>query len=217
MGGLASAARGIVGGLASAARGPAVARQLGFNAGRIASYAIAGAAAGALGSLGSRAGPLVEVQVALFVLANVLLLMLGLYVGGWGRGVLALERAGAVVWRQVEPFARRTLPIDSTAKSVAAGLAWGWVPCGLVYTMLALALASASAGGGALVMIAFELGTLPTLLAAGMAAQRVLAIRRVPWVRHAAGIAMVALAVVGLARVPGLSEALAAGWRLCAG
>lgn len=208
---------GIVGGLAGASRGSIPARQLAFNAGRIASYGMAGAAAGALGSLGPLLGPVVFAQSALFALANVLLLMLGLYVAGWGRGVIGLERAGAVVWRRIEPLARRCFPIDSLPKALAAGLAWGWVPCGLVYTMLALALASGEAWSGAAVMAAFGLGTLPTLLAAGFATQRVLAVRNVAWVRQGAGVAMMVLAVIGLARLPGLSSALRAGWSYCVG
>jgi hypothetical protein len=208
---------GIAGSLASASRGPVPARQLAFNAGRIASYAMAGAAAGAFGSLGPMLGPVLFAQAAMFALANLLMLMLGLYVAGWGRGVLRLERAGAVVWRRIEPLARRCFPIDSLPKALAAGLAWGWVPCGLVYTMLVLSLASASAWGGAAVMVAFGLGTLPTLLAAGFATQRVLAVRRLPWVRQGAGAALVVLAIVGLARLPGISSALRAGWSYCVG
>lgn len=206
---------GIVGGLSACARGPALARALAFNAGRIASYATAGAAAGALGGLGQAAGPVLFAQAAMFAIANVLMLMLGLYVGGWGRGVMRLERAGSVVWRRVEPIARRCFPIDSGRKAFAAGLAWGWVPCGLVYTMLALALASASPWGGAAVMAAFGLGTLPNLMAAGFAAQRVLALRRHAWVRRSAGAGLVVLAVAGLLRLPGLADALRAGWALC--
>jgi sulfite exporter TauE/SafE len=130
--------------------------------------------------------------------------------------VLRVEAAGRPVWRRIEPIARRMLPIESTAKALGAGLAWGWVPCGLVYSMLVLAAASGSAAEGALVMAAFGLGTLPNLLAAGLAAQRLLAIRRVPWIRRAAGAAIVALGVFGIARLPGLPEALAAGWRCIA-
>ncbi len=203
---------GIVGGFSAAARGPAAARQLAFNAGRIASYSVAGAAAGAVGQLGQAAAPLAYAQTALFALANVVMVLLGLYVAGWSGAVLRLERAGAVLWRRVEPAARRVFPIDSGAKSLAAGALWGWVPCGLVYSMLVLALASGSAAGGAGVMAAFGAGTLPALLGAGFFAQRLLALRRAPWVRRGAGLALIAMALVGLARVPGLAEAVRTGW-----
>ena len=203
---------GIAASLSASARGPALARQLGFNSGRVASYAAAGGAAGAMGSLAQAAGPIVSVQLVLFIAANALMILLGLYVAGWGHAVLRIERAGRFLWRYVEPSARRVFPIDSTAKSVAAGLVWGWVPCGLVYSMLVLALASGGAWQGATIMAAFGLGTLPTLVAAGFAAQKLDLLRRAPWIRQGAGAAIVALGIVGFVRVPHLREAILAGW-----
>lgn len=203
---------GVVAGLAAGARGPLLPRQLAFNAGRIGSYAVAGTLAGALGSLAQLAGPVLFMQTLLFAIANVLMVFLGLYVAGWGTAVLRLERAGSFAWRRIEPLARRFFPIDTPARALGAGALWGWVPCGLVYSMLALAVASGSAASGALVMAAFGLGTLPTLLAAGMAAQRILSARRRPAVRYAAALAIIGMGAVGLARVPGLREAVIAGW-----
>jgi sulfite exporter TauE/SafE len=206
---------GIAAALAAASRGPAIARQLAFNAGRIASYGFAGAVAGLSGGALIGASPLVAAQTAMFVVANALMLMLGLYIAGWSRMVVRMESAGGALWRGLEPLRRSVVPIDSTAKALGAGALWGWVPCGLVYGMLALAFAAGGALEGALVMLAFGLGTLPNLLAAGFAAQRVLELRRRAWVRQVAGIAIVALAIVGFVRVPGIADALRAGWRLC--
>ena len=203
---------GIVGTLALEARGPLATRQLAFNGGRIASYVIAGSAMGAIGATALAAMPLVAAQVALFALANAFMILLGLYVAGWGSGMRVLESVGARFWRRIQPYARRFLPIDSLPRALGAGLLWGWVPCGLVYSMLALAVASGSASGGAGVMLAFGLGTLPNLLVAGFAAQRLLAIRRLPWIRRSAGALIVLAGAIGMARVPGLPEALAAGW-----
>jgi sulfite exporter TauE/SafE len=205
---------GIAAALAAASRGPAIARQAAFNAGRIASYGVAGAAAGLTGGALLAVGPLVAAQTAMFVVANALMLMLGLYIAGWSRMVVRMESAGGVLWRRLEPLRRSVMPIDSTAKALAAGALWGWVPCGLVYGMLTLALAAGGALEGALVMLAFGLGTLPNLLAAGFAAQRMLELRSRTWVRQLAGTVIVALAIVGLARVPGIAETLRAGW-LC--
>lgn len=207
---------GIAASLAAAARGPMLQRQLAFNAGRIAAYCVAGAAVGATGGALLLAAPVVAAQTAMFVIANALMLMLGLYVAGWGRAVVRLEAAGGALWRHIEPLRRRFFPIDSNAKAFGAGAVWGWVPCGLVYSMLALALASGGALDGALVMAAFGLGTLPNLLAAGFAAQQVLALRRRPWIRQSAGALIIALALVGLARAPGLGEAIRAGWHCIA-
>jgi len=203
---------GIVASLSATARGPLLVRQLGFNSGRIASYAAAGAIAGGLGSLAQAAGPVLAVQLALFVAGNALMILLGMYVAGWGSAVLRFERVGGVAWRRVEPFARRVFPIDSTPRALAAGLLWGWVPCGLVYSMLVLALASGGPAQGAAVLAAFGLGTLPTLLAAGLAAQKLGMLRRSTWLRRGAGAAIAAFGVAGLVRAPHLREAVLAGW-----
>ena len=205
---------GIAASLAAAARGPALPRQLAFNSGRIASYGIAGAVAGLTGGALLHASPVVAAQTAMFVVANALMLMLGLYVAGLSRMLPRLETAGGALWRRLEPVRRRVVPIDSTAKALGAGALWGWVPCGLVYAMLTLALAAGSPAEGAFVMLAFGLGTLPNLLAAGYAAQRMLGLRQRPWVRQVAGAFIIALAIVGFVRVPGLAGALHAGW-LC--
>lgn len=198
---------GIVASLSFSARGPVVGRQLAFNVGRIGAYSAAGALVGGFGMFfGALAA-----QTALFVLANALMVLLGLYIAGWGRIVLKLEAAGRGLWRRIEPRARRLFPIDSTPKAFAAGLLWGWVPCGLVYSMLALALASGDSANGAMVMASFGLGTLPTLLTAGLAAQKLSTFRRHAWIRYPAAVAIIAMGVVGLARMPGLRESVLAG------
>lgn len=204
---------GIVGTLALEARGPMLGRQLAYNAGRIASYVAAGVVAGFLGGLVHAGGAWLGAQMALFLVANIVMILLGLYVAGWGRMVLRVEAAGRPLWRRIEPVARGLLPIDSTAKALGAGATWGWIPCGLVYSMLVLAAAGGGALQGAGVMLAFGLGTLPNLLAAGLAAQRLLALRRAPWVRRTAGLAIVVLGVVGLARMPMMHDAILAGWQ----
>ncbi|HEX6635611.1 MAG TPA: sulfite exporter TauE/SafE family protein [Usitatibacter sp.] len=207
---------GIVGTLALEARGPALARQAAYNLGRIGAYSAAGALAGFAGSLAYAGGAWLAAQSAMFLVANAVMILLGLYVAGFGRAILRLEAAGLPLWRRIQPVARRMLPIDSTARALGAGIAWGWIPCGLVYSMLALAAASGGAGEGACVMLAFGLGTVPNLLAAGLAAQRLTALRRAPGVRRTAGAAIAALGVAGIVRLPGLAEALAAGWRCIA-
>ncbi len=197
---------GIAGSLASAARGPAWRRLAAFNAGRIASYSFAGALAGSLGWLAGAAGPLQAAQTALFVVAHGFLLLLGLYIAGYGGGVMRLEAAGTALWRHLEPMRRRVMPVDTDARALAAGAVWGWVPCGMVYAMLPLAAASGSPTAGAGVLAAFGLGTLPALLAVGVAGARFSQWRRNPWVRRVAGLVLVGLSLAAFARLPELRE-----------
>lgn len=185
---------------------------LAFNGGRIASYAAAGALAGAVGSVGLLLDAIVPVQLALRVLASGLIVLIGLHVAGIGSAVVAsLERAGGGIWRTARRAGGRVFPPDTPAKALAAGGVWGWLPCGLVYGMLATALVSGSASRGAAVMLAFGLGTLPNLIAAGLLADRLRRALQRPAVRYAAGLAIASLGVVSLARTPGLGERLREG------
>ncbi len=196
---------GIAGTLVAASRGPAWRRIAAFNAGRIASYSTAGALAGSVGLLASAGGAVHAVQLALFVTAQAFMILLGLYVAGWGRGLVRLEFLGRGVWSQLASVRRRMVPVDSDARALGAGAVWGWLPCGMVYAMLPLAMASGSPLDGAMVLAAFGVGTVPGLMVAGMAGVRFNALRRNPWVRRAAGIVLIAMALAALLRLPGLA------------
>jgi sulfite exporter TauE/SafE len=194
--------------------GRPVLRQLGYSLGRMGTYAGAGATAGGLGSLGLLQSKILPVQLVLLVLANALIILLGLYLAGLGSSVLALERAGGTIWRAVRGLGARLGPAQSFPGAVAVGAVWGFLPCGLVYSVLATSLAAGSAGKGALVMAAFGLGTLPNLLGAGLAAGALARLASSRRLRLAAGLAVVALGVLGLWRVPGLPEHLRRGFHL---
>ena len=203
---------GIAGALAASARGSPWRRIAAFNLGRIGSYAAAGAIAGGVGVAAQAFGPAATLQVALFVVAHVLVVLMGLYVAGWGGAIIRLESAGSALWRRIEPLRRAFFPIDTDVRALGAGAVWGWVPCGLVYGMLPLAAASDGVARGAFVLAAFGAGTLPGLLLAGRAARALAAARRTPTVRLAAGSAIVAMGIAGLARTPAVSDLLAFAW-----
>jgi len=116
-----------------------LARQLAFNAGRMTSYALAGAVAGALGGAGVYVAGALSWQVALYVIANLMLILVGLYLAGASAGLARIEAIGAPLWRRLQPLAARLLPARTLPQSAAAGLVWGWIPCGLVYGALAVA------------------------------------------------------------------------------
>ncbi len=171
---------------------------LGYNIGRISSYILAGALAGLVGSAVFLADDLLPVQRILYVLAQVMLILVGLYLAGLNRSVVWIEQAGARLWRGVQPWLGRLLPVRSPAQAVMAGALWGWLPCGLVYSVLISALASGSAVNGALIMGVFGLGTLPNLLAMGWAAGRVRKVFGNPLFRFLAGMTVVFFGVLGL-------------------
>ncbi|MCL4183969.1 MAG: sulfite exporter TauE/SafE family protein, partial [Burkholderiaceae bacterium] len=184
--------------------------QLAYNAGRIGSYAIAGALAGGIGSAAWLAGHVLPVQQAAFIAANLVMIALGAALAGGLRRLGVLERAGAALWRRIGPAATRLLGAASVPGALAAGAAWGWVPCGMVYGVLVAALVSGSAADGALLLLVFGLGTLPNLLALGLAAQRGSRLLARPGVRVVAGVAIVLFGLAGLARIDPIAHLHAA-------
>ena len=188
---------GIVGALALGS-GPRLSLHLAYNAGRITSYVLAGALAGALGAASLALAGQLPLRLFLYALANLMLVALGLYLMGITRVLAFSERLGQGLWRRIQPLTRRFLPVHGVRQAFPLGLLWGWLPCGLVHSVLITALTSGSAQHGALSMLAFGLGTLPNLLLAGLLAARLKEFSGRRGVRQAAGLLVLAFGVWGL-------------------
>ena len=174
---------------------------LAYNSGRIASYTLAGLLVGAVGQAGLLLRDVVPIQHLLFALSSLMLIALGLYLAGiWGM-VRRIEKAGSVLWHLIQPLTRPLFPVTSPARAFLLGTLWGWLPCGLVYSVLVTALASGHAQSGALIMLAFGLGTLPNLLAIGLFWERCRHWVRSPGVRLFAGLIVMAFGIYGLIKV----------------
>lgn len=180
-----------------------------YNVGRIASYAVAGGIAGGIAQGVQTLSFISALQIGGYWLANLMLVALGLYLMDVWRGLSYLEAAGQKVWRHVQPLVRHLLPIDSAAKAFALGGLWGWVPCGMVYSVLLTAMLSGSALSGAMVMLAFGAGTLPVLLTMGMLGSRLQVWTRKRSVRVASGLVVLAFGLLGLVRA---TNGVSLGW-----
>ena len=167
-----------------------------YNLGRIASYGLAGLLLGGAGwALAS--GPAASVLRAI---AGGLLVVMGLYLAGWWSGLTRIESLGRLLWRRVEPLARRLLPVGNARRALLLGAIWGWLPCGLVYSTLLWAASQGSPGQAGLLMLAFGLGTWPALLLSGLAAERLGHFLRRRGVRLTGGLLVIAF---GLWTLPG--------------
>lgn len=160
---------------------------LSYNCGRLLSYTLAGALAGGVGAWTTHLLAVQRTQLVLQLIAAVFLIVLGLYLTGWWQGLTRLEQAGRQVWRWIEPLGRRWLPVRTPARALGIGLIWGWLPCGLVYSVLVWALSAGGAWNGGLLMLSFGLGTLPALLAMGTFAAVLAEFARRTWVRWLLG------------------------------
>lgn len=174
---------------------------LSYSSGRIASYAVAGGLVGTIGKAGMLMRDAVPVQHLLFALSSLMLVLLGLYLAGLWSAVRRLENMGSGLWKRLQPYTSRLLPVNTVPKAFALGVLWGWLPCGLVYSVLVTSLASGSTLQGALIMAAFGLGTLPNLLAIGMFWESIRGWVQSQRVRLTAGLVVMGFGVYGLIKV----------------
>ncbi|WP_084545223.1 sulfite exporter TauE/SafE family protein [Derxia gummosa] len=182
---------------------PAVSRlalQLAYNTGRLLTYAFIGAIAGSVGAAALLADAVFPVQHMLYLLANLFLLALGAYLTGMFPMLAQVERIGGRLWSAFRPVLGRLLPVRSVGQGVLMGGLWGFVPCGLIYSMILSAMLAGSPLRGAAVMLAFGLGTLPNLLLLGLAMSRGGRWWRRPAVRVVAGLFVIAFGLLGLWR-----------------
>ncbi len=174
-----------------------------YHVGRISSYAVAGAIVGLVGAAFALS---LDVRWLMRLVAGLLLMAAGAYVAGWWLGLASLERWFAPLWQRISPWTSRLLPADTAGRRLALGALWGWLPCGLVYSALVLAAASGGATAGALTMLAFGLGTAPSLLAVGAFGGFVSGLGRRLSVRRGAGVALCLFGVwtaIGPGLLPG--------------
>ncbi|HOY22563.1 MAG TPA: sulfite exporter TauE/SafE family protein [Cellvibrio sp.] len=163
---------GIMGALTMAIPAEAKAKRgfilLAYNFGRIASYALMGLLAGFFAEQIAGLGGLTILRV----FAGLLLIAMGLYLADWWRGLTKLETLGRYLWVYLQPLGKHLMPVNNVPKALFLGALWGWLPCGLVYAALAMAMTQPVPIMAASAMLAFGLGTLPAVLAAGYAAQQ---------------------------------------------
>jgi sulfite exporter TauE/SafE len=192
---------------------PAARLAAGYHAGRVTSYTIAGALVGTLGGA-LYAADVLPLQIGLLVVGSLMLLAIGASLFGRAAWLKRLEPLGLGIWRLVAPYARRVYPPRSGTQALLAGLAWGWIPCGMVYAALPLALVAGGPWQGAAVMLAFGLGTLPNMVAVDVAvtklggsanAEHFAGVRA--WLKPAAGALIVVFGLSGLAHAARIAGA----------
>ena len=185
-----------------------------LNAGRIGGYALAGAIVGGLG------GGLLSIArvdgLATVMRAAVGAAMVVIAVRLWRPRWFAAPKAMTLgAWRAVAWLRVRLVPGSGPLRPLVLGLFWGWLPCGLSTVVLAAAWLQASALGGALLMGAFGLGTLPLMAVLSWTGARGGAWLSRPALRNGgaatvAVLGLLTLAAPALAHVPATHAVLAA-------
>lgn len=173
-----------------------------YNFGRISSYSLAGLIAGSVRyalelPFGNQGYRMLQLTAAMIMAGA------GFYLAGWFPRFAYLEKLGARFWRLLEPLGRRILPVSNLSQAFLFGMIWGWLPCGLVYTALALAATAGSPTQGALTMAAFGAGTLPAVMGVGIMTNWMVRLAKMHRFRLAAGAFIIVLAL--LAAFPNLN------------
>ena len=170
---------------------------MGYQLGRIGSYSLAGLLIGGIfGGLISLLD-IESIRRTLRVLSALALLLAALAAFGYLRDP-GIE-IGRRLWLRIAPLGRRLLPVNSLPRALAFGTVWGWMPCGLVYSVLLVAALQADAVRSAIIMAAFGIGTIPALLIAALGAQKFAGIVALARTRYIAGTVLLFSAALTLA------------------
>ena len=175
--------------------------QLTMHLGRIFTYVTLGAVAGLVGVPIWQQGWL-PVQRLLFALAALIFIFQAYRILAQSKGVsssweLLLNAKTASLWARL---ARYISDKSSPKSHFLTGMVWGLVPCGLIYSVLPIAFLSGDPASGALLMLAFGLGTLPNLLLISGFSARLAGWGHQTWARYLAAALMLITGLFGLFR-----------------
>lgn len=176
---------------------------LNYNLGRIISYTLAGVLAGVMEVLITMPMGEISGHRLLQILSAVFMTGAGLYLAGWFPRFAYIEKIGLRFWKLIEPWGRKLIPVKNLNQAFFFGMVWGWLPCGLVYSALALAATAGTISQSALTMLFFGLGTLPAVMGVGIITSLLTRLSRMQHFKQAIGLFMIALAL--LAALPWLN------------
>lgn len=168
-----------------------------YNLGRVISYAVLGIIVAAFGGVIVKASP--NIAGGIRLLSGVVIILVGLKVAFDLRMLNAIERMGATLWSRIAPAARSLVPVTSLPRALGLGLVWGWLPCGLVYSVLLIAATSAEPVSGAMIMLVFGVGTMPAMVMTGLGAARLSLLMRRRGTRLGLGLLIVVLGLLTIA------------------
>jgi len=168
-----------------------------YNFGRVISYMVLGVIVAAFGSVVVKASP--GLAGGLRAVSGIVIVLVGLKVAFDLRALNAIEKMGAILWSRIAPVAKGLVPVTNLPRALGLGLVWGWLPCGLVYSVLLIAATAAQPSYGALIMAAFGVGTMPAMLLTGLGAARLSSLMRRRGTRIGMGLLIVVLGLLTVA------------------
>lgn len=135
---------------------------------------------------------------ALQIISALIITGAGFYIAGWFPSFAYIEKTGSFFWKTIEPYGRKLIPVASLPQAFLFGMVWGWIPCGLVYTALALAATSGDILTSMLTMLTFGLGTLPAVAGSGMVSSFITRLSNLQTTKQIIGMLLVLVAIFSL-------------------
>lgn len=174
---------------------PRFAPQAAYHLGRLTTYLLMGAAAGALGSLMNLGGVMSGVGPVAALLAGLTMLGFGLLtllrLRGW---TVRLPGVPSGLSRLASAGVGRAMELPVVPRAAAIGLLTTLLPCGWLYAFVATAAGTGHVVSGMGAMAAFWVGTLPVMLALGVGVRTALGALG-QWVPQVTCVAMMGLGV----------------------
>jgi sulfite exporter TauE/SafE len=170
-----------------------------YNTGRVASYTLIGGLVGWLGSALAYTERFHLVTRALLLVSDLFIILVGLGTAGLfsGMSVARLDFPGPL--RVMTAAVQRLRQLPPALSALPLGLLFGFLPCGYLYAVAITAAQSADVATGALMLLAFGLGTVPALLVIGTATHWLGSKARI-WMLRAAGLLVAGMGVINLFR-----------------
>jgi len=194
---------GMCGGLVSALSLSEVGRKGGwlfhllYNTGRIATYTFIGAVVGWLGSALAYTDKFKAVTRSLLVGSDLFIILVGLGTAGLFTWLNAAKLDFPGPTQLMTAATGRLRKMPPALAALPLGLLFGFIPCGYLYAVAITAAQSASVATGALMLLAFGLGTAPSLFLFGSAAHW-LSGRARSWMLRIAGLVVAGMGVINL-------------------
>jgi sulfite exporter TauE/SafE len=150
----------------------------------------------------------IRFEAVLYLLFNVALVLVGLYLTGL-RPLSRVEGWGLAAWQAIASRIKTKVIVAGTKRELALGVLWGLVPCAAIYSVLPLAILTGSAIHGAVLLLSFGLGTIPGHLALerSFSAATALSVgRSFAWAPRLLGVLVVCWGLAGVSFAVGLTE-----------
>lgn len=166
-----------------------------YQFGRVSGYTIAGAICGFIGAQAAALFDFMSVGKILRIASGVLIVLLALRLLVRWNALQWIELLGAKFWLRLRPLVQLAGSRAGVTKPLTLGLLWSLLPCGLIYSMLMFAAMSAEPLRGAGIMLAFGIGTLPSMLSTTLLAARIQSYMSRPIARYVSGALMLCFGI----------------------